>query len=68
MAGLEVLGDLLEGFQWCALTIVQRRDGAFQTVIDVILNERALGLTHRFFNSVQLLGDCLLYTSDAADE
>ena len=48
---------MLEGFQWCALTIVQRRDGVFQAVINMILYQRALGLAHRFFNRMQLLGD-----------
>lgn len=57
MSDLEVLGDLLEGFQWCAFAIVQRRDGVLQAVIDVILDERALGLANRFLNSMQLLGD-----------
>jgi hypothetical protein len=57
MSDLEVLGDLLEGFQWCALAIAQSRDSVLQAVIDVILDERALGLAYGFFDSVELLGN-----------
>jgi hypothetical protein len=62
MSDLEVLGDLLEGFQWCALAIVQRRDGVLQTVINVILDERALCLAHGFFHSMELLGNVYALT------
>jgi hypothetical protein len=57
MTGLQVLGDLLELFQWRARPIGKCVHGVFQAVIDVILNKRSLGLTHRFLNGVQLLGD-----------
>jgi hypothetical protein len=70
MSDLEVLGDLFKGFQWCALAIVQRRDGALQTVVDVILNKRSLGLTYRFFHSMQLLSnvDALTTVFDHGDD
>jgi hypothetical protein len=57
MSSLEVLGDLFEGFQRRALTPVQCRDGVFQAVIDVILDQRALGLAYGFFHRMQLLGN-----------
>ncbi|MNR37823.1 hypothetical protein D3C85_1558780 [compost metagenome] len=62
MSDLEVLGDLLEGFQRCALAIVQRRDGVFQAVINVILYERALCLTYGFFDSMELLSNVYALT------
>jgi hypothetical protein len=57
MTDLEVFGDLLEGFQRRALAIAQGRNGVFQAVVDVILDQRALGLAHGFFYGVQLLRD-----------
>lgn len=57
MTDLEVFSDLLERFQWGALAIVQRRDGVLQAVINVILDKRSLGLTHRFFHGMQLLSN-----------
>jgi hypothetical protein len=57
MTDLEVFGDLLEGFQWRALAIAQGRNGVFQAMVDVILDQRAFGLANCFFHRVQLLRD-----------
>jgi hypothetical protein len=57
MTDLEVFGDLLEGFQRRALAIAQGRNGVFQAMVDVILDQRAFGLAHGFFHRVQLLRD-----------
>ncbi|MGF6169460.1 hypothetical protein M2426_003060 [Pseudomonas moraviensis] len=54
---LKVLGDLFKGFQRCPLTIVQRRDGVLQAMIDVILDECSFGLADRFLNRMKLLSD-----------
>jgi hypothetical protein len=53
----EVLGNLLELFQRCPLTIGERPDGVLQAMVDMILNQRALGLAYSLFNGVQLLGN-----------
>jgi hypothetical protein len=55
--GSEVLGDLLEFFKWRPLTVGESADRVLQAVVDVILNQRAFGLTHRFLNRMQLLGN-----------
>jgi hypothetical protein len=57
MTDLEVFGDLFEGFQWPALAIAQGRNGVFQAMVDVILDQRPFGLAHGFFHRVQLLRD-----------
>jgi hypothetical protein len=48
---------LLESFQWGSLAFGKRAHSVFKTVIDVILNQRALGLAHRFLDRMKLLGD-----------
>jgi hypothetical protein len=55
--GLEVLGDLLEIFQRCALACSQYVKGLLQAMVDVVLDKHTLGLADGFFHGVQLLGD-----------
>jgi hypothetical protein len=57
MGHLKVLGDLLECFKRRTITVAQCRNGVFEAVVDMILNERPLGLANRFFNRMQLLRD-----------
>ena len=69
--GSEVFGDLLELFQWRPLTLGKGADRVFQAVVDVVLDQRALGLADRFLDRVQLLGDVhtgatVLYHGDDA--
>jgi len=53
----EVLGDLFEVFQRCALACRERFDSVFQAVIDMVLDKHALGLANGFFHGMQLLSD-----------
>jgi hypothetical protein len=57
MTDLEVFGDLLEGFQRRALATAQGRNGVFEAMVDMVLDQRALGLANRFFHGMQLLRD-----------
>jgi hypothetical protein len=53
----EVLGDFLELFHRAPLLARQRSDGVFQAMVDVVLDERLLGLTDRLLDGVELLGN-----------
>jgi hypothetical protein len=56
-SGLEVLGDLLEVFEGCALACGECFDRVLQAVIDMVLDQHALGLADSFFHGMQLLSD-----------
>jgi len=61
---LEVFGDLLEIFQWCTFTPGKRLYRVLQTVVNMVLNKRSLGLADCLFYRVQLL--CNIDTGAAA--
>src|ERR1700754_2116165 len=53
----QIFGDFLELVDRRALAARQRSDRIFKAVIEVVLNERPLGLGDRLFDRMKLLGD-----------
>jgi hypothetical protein len=54
---LEVAGDLAELVDGSAVRWRQRADRIFQAMIEMIVDQRLLGLSDRLFHGMQLLGD-----------
>ena len=55
--GSEIFGDLLELIQRRSLAASKRSKGVLEAMVDVILNQRTLGLADGFLHRVELLGD-----------
>src|SRR5262245_45864528 len=56
-AGSKIFGDFLELVDRAPLLARQRSDGVLETVVEVVLDQRALGLRDRLLDGVKLLGD-----------
>ena len=54
---LQVLGNLLEFVQGRSIALAQGCNRVLKTVVDMVLDERALGLADGLFNRMQLLGN-----------
>lgn len=54
---LKIFGNGLEAFQSRLSFLVISLHAAFQTMVDMILNERTLGIDDSLFNCMQLLGN-----------
>lgn len=54
---LQILGDVLELVDRLALLALQRADNIFETMIEMIADQRLLGLADSFLDRVKLLSD-----------
>lgn len=59
---LQVLGDLLEFVEGRPIALAQSCNRVFQAMVNMILDQRALGLADSLFNCMQLLGNVHAFT------
>src|SRR5690606_12650655 len=54
---LQIFGDCLERVDGLALLAVERADGLVEAMVEMILDQRSLGILDRLLHRMKLLGD-----------